>query len=678
MLVTRDGALSQTSAIMRFIAGLREDTARSLLGSTAMETSTIEQWLAVCATDVRPTVSPRSSQGDKKRLTTVLQSLDRRLGGTGFLVGDRLTLADVELACTLMPVVEQSGGQHTEVGSLHQLRRWYASCRQEPAFVEIFGPRDAPVAAAGGAGAATAAGDDILAREDAPLSSVECSLEGPRTRLSSLLEAVDQGIHAVGRTVTVAGWARTSRKLAKDTVMFVALTDGSCVDTLQVVVRQGTDGFDEVFALGTPGSSLRVVGEIIASPAKGQAIELQAACSRVLCTADPTTYPIPKPRKSGGITLKGLRSIQHLRPRTAVISAVARVRSALAFATHSFFQSRGFHYVHTPLITCSDCEGAGEMFRVSTLMPETGDSAALPLKEDKVDYSKDFFGRAASLTVSGQLQAESYAASMGDVYTFGPAFRAEDARTNRHLSEFWMIEPELAFADLSTVMDVAEQYVKYCVRHVLERCAHDLAYLDEYEQHEEALRVKKGEQRRFGDGLSGLRSRLQEVVEGAFERVTYTEAVELLCTPAVLEAAKFDVVPRWGVDLGSEHERYLTDVVFQKPVVITDYPKDIKAFYMKQNTDGRTVRAMDVLVPGIGELIGGSQREEVLDVLEARMDEVGMDKESLQWYLDLRKYGSVPHSGFGVGFERLVMLITGMSHIRDVIPFPRWSGRADV
>lgn len=455
--------------------------------------------------------------------------------------------------------------------------------------------------------------------------------------------------------MTVAGWSKTSRPAAKNTLVFVALSDGSCFDKLQVVVSKETDGFDDVLANGGVGSSLRIVGDLIASPARGQAVELRATVARVLGAANPRSYPMSKKFHKP----ETLREMQHLRPRSDLIGAVTRVRNALAYATHTFFQSRGFLYIHTPLITCSDCEGAGEMFRVTTLMPEDGSVAKLPVKEGKVDYSRDFFGRASSLTVSGQLQVESFSVSMSDVYTFGPTFRAEDSHTNRHLAEFWMIEPEIAFADLETDMDVAEDYIKFCTQFALDNCAADLAFFDS--------KIEKG-----------LLQRLNAVIAQPFERVTYTRAIEILTDPKVLKKAKFEVKPHWGIDLGSEHERYLTDTIFKKPVIVTDYPKDIKAFYMKVGEDGRTVRAMDILVPGIGELVGGSQREERLEVLEARMEEMGVEREALQWYLDLRRYGSVPHSGFGLGFERLVMFVTGVTHIRDVIPFPRWPGRADV
>jgi asparaginyl-tRNA synthetase len=388
------------------------------------------------------------------------------------------------------------------------------------------------------------------------------------------------------------------------------------------------------------------------------------ACQSVRVLGASVDFPIAKKQHK----LETLRTVElaHLRPRTNTIAAVARVRSALAFATHEFFNTRGFQYVHTPLITASDCEGAGEMFSVTSLLSKAEEVAkekGTPVKvpttaSGKIDYSQDFFGKPSFLTVSGQLNVETYACALSDVYTFGPTFRAEYSFTSRHLSEFWMIEPEIAFADLETNMNLAEDYVKYCVTYALKNCRPDLEFFE-------------------GNVEEGLIERLLNVLAAPFQRITYTDAVNLLLQPEHLAAGSFEEAPFWGIDLGSEHERYLTERVFRKPTIVTDYPKDFKAFYMKQNDDGKTVRAMDILVPKIGELIGGSERESSLEKLTAMMVEKDVGQEGLKWYMDLRRWGTVPHSGFGLGFERLVLFVTGVENIRDVIPFPRWPKNAD-
>ena len=395
-----------------------------------------------------------------------------------------------------------------------------------------------------------------------------------------------------------------------------------------------------------------VQGRIVANPKPGKPVDMQLQDLRVVGEVPEKDYPLAKAK----MRLDTLREHQHLRMRTRVGGAVVRMRNALAFATHRFFQERGFYYITTPLITASDAEGAGEMFRVTTL-----DADKPPrLPDGQVDFSKDFFGQQSHLTVSGQLQVESFACSMSDAYTFGPTFRAENSHTSKHLAEFWMIEPEIAFADLEADMDLAEDYLKFCTAYALKHCADDVAYFELI-------------------GEKGLRDRLQAVVDTPFRRITYTEAQELLCDPKLQKKhkAKFKETPGWGKDLASEHEKFLTDSVFKCPVVVTDWPKEIKAFYMRANEDGKTVAAMDVLVPKIGEVIGGSAREERLDVLKARMADAGVEEEHLQWYMDLRRFGTCPHAGFGLGFERLLMYVTGMENIRDVIPFPRYPGHAD-
>lgn len=434
----------------------------------------------------------------------------------------------------------------------------------------------------------------------------------------------------------VAGWVRTVR--SSGDVAFIELNDGSFFKGLQVVVNNKLDNFSILEKINI-GSSLEVKGLLIPSPAAGQAFELQAQVVTVIDEAK-EDYPLQKKRHS----FEFLREIAHLRPRSNTFSAVFRLRSALSFAIHKFFQEEGFAYVHTPIISTSDCEGAGEMFQVSTL-----DLKKTPLdKEGEPDFTKDFFGQKAGLTVSGQLNAEALIMGLNKVYTFGPTFRAENSNTTRHASEFWMLEPEMAFAELKDDMDLAEKLLKYLINYVLQELPEEMAFFNEF--------IDKG-----------LVERLQTVAAADFGRVTYTEAIDLL----LKSEEKFSYPVSWGIDLQTEHERYLAEKIFNKPMFLTDYPKDIKAFYMRQNDDGKTVAAMDLLVPGIGEIIGGSQREERYELLEERIAEMGMNPEDYRWYLDLRQYGSMKHAGFGLGFERLLMYLSGMANIRDVIPFPR-------
>ncbi|MBP2691954.1 MAG: asparagine--tRNA ligase [Muribaculaceae bacterium] len=447
----------------------------------------------------------------------------------------------------------------------------------------------------------------------------------------------------LGQEVCVKGWVRTRR--GNKYVQFVALNDGSTIKNIQIVfdMNQFTE---EQLKLVTTGSSLCVEGILVESMGKGQSCEVQAKTLEVYGTADPEAYPLQKK----GHTLEFLREKAHLRPRTNTFGAILRVRSALAYAIHKFFQKKGFFYLNTPLITASDCEGAGAMFQVTTLPLND-----LPKNEDgSVDYSKDFFGKPTSLTVSGQLEGELGATALGAIYTFGPTFRAENSNTPRHLSEFWMVEPEIAFCDITENMDLAEEFVKYCIRYALEHCSDDIEFLADH----------------FDKGLV---ERLEFVLHNDFVRLTYTEGVKILEE----SGRKFEYPVSWGIDLQSEHERYLVEEHFKKPVILTDYPKDIKAFYMKQNEDGRTVRAMDVLFPNIGEIIGGSEREADYNKLLARIEELNIPMKDMWWYLDTRRFGSVPHSGFGLGFERLVLFVTGMTNIRDVIPFPRTPNNAE-
>lgn len=569
-----------------------------------------------------------------------------------------------------------------------------------------------------------------------------------RTRIADLLGANFQ--QYIGKTVSVAGWIRDQRLAGKDKFAFLKLYDGSGPGELQVVVDSEIPGFDEVKS-GSTGASTFIIGEILASQGKGQAVELKATAVTVLGACPADSFPLAK---KAAISLENLRKIGHLRPRSAVIGAVTRVRNALSFATHTYFQGLGYINCQTPLITASDCEGGGDMFQVTTLLTHEGEIAHKLKDSQRADFSKDFFKKPAYLTVSGQLNAEIYATALSSVYTFGPTFRAEDSHTSRHLAEFWMIEPEIAFADLEENMDVAEGFLKFTIQTALEKCPDDLAFLEEFEKKQEAERTKaqadekkaaakaKSDQQKAakkaaaeaaaaagvaapaeaandapaaesaeaaaaapaGPQLSAeekaakkaraklvkeriasraswratpLRERLRHIVSTPFARVTYTEAIAIL-QQAIADGEEFEEMDvKWGMDLNSEHERYLCEVHFQRPTVVTHYPKEIKAFYMRLSEDGRTVAAMDILVPGVGEICGGSQREERLDHLEQRIVDMKLNKEDYAWYLELRKFGSVPHSGFGCGFERLVCYTTGMDNIRDAIPFPRYPGHSD-
>ncbi|MEQ8969547.1 MAG: asparagine--tRNA ligase [Coleofasciculus sp. C1-SOL-03] len=439
-------------------------------------------------------------------------------------------------------------------------------------------------------------------------------------------------------TVTIQGWVRTKRELKE--FAFMEVNDGSCLANLQVILNPDVPEYQTILQQVNTGASVEVAGVLVPSPGKGQRIELRANSVQVYGEADPATYPLQKKRHS----FEFLRTIGHLRSRTNTIGAVLRVRNACASAIHQFFQERGFLWIHSPIITASDCEGAGELFTVTNL-----NLNEIPKTEDQlVDFSQDFFGRQAYLTVSGQLQAEVMAMTFGNVYTFGPTFRAENSNTSRHLAEFWMVEPEMAFCDLQGDMDLAEEFLKYVFSSVLENCPEDMEFFN----------------KRIDNTVLAT---ADNIINNQFERITYTDAI------TQLEKAdrKFEYPVEWGTDLQSEHERYLAEELFQKPVIVSDYPIGIKAFYMRLNEDGKTVAAMDVLAPKIGEIIGGSQREERLDVLQQRIQNQGMNPEELWWYLDLRRYGTVAHAGFGLGFERLVQFMTGMGNIRDVIPFPR-------
>ncbi|KAH9777248.1 Asparagine--tRNA ligase [Citrus sinensis] len=465
----------------------------------------------------------------------------------------------------------------------------------------------------------------------------------------------DEGLDRVGLMIVVAGWVRTLR--AQSSVTFIEVNDGSCLSNMQCVMTSDAEGYDQVKSgLITTGASIWIQGNVVPSQGSKQKVELKVNKIVLVGKSDPS-YPIQKKR----VSREFLRTKAHLRPRTNTFGAVARVRNALAYATHKFFQENGFIWISSPIITASDCEGAGEQFCVTTLIPSSREAVESPVdaipktKDGLIDWSQDFFEKPAFLTVSGQLNAETYATALSDVYTFGPTFRAENSNTSRHLAEFWMIEPELAFADLKDDMACATAYLQYVVRYILDNCKEDMDFFNTW--------IEKG-----------IIDRLSTVAERDFVQLSYTDAIELL----IKAKKKFEFLVKWGCDLQSEHERYLTEEAFGGcPVIVSDYPKEIKAFYMRQNDDGRTVAAMDMLVPRIGELIGGSQREERLEYLEGRLDELKLNRDTYWWYLDLRHYGSVPHAGFGLGFERLVQFATGVENIRDAIPFPRTPGSAE-
>jgi asparaginyl-tRNA synthetase len=476
------------------------------------------------------------------------------------------------------------------------------------------------------------------------------------TKRTKIAEAISS--QANGQEISVSGWVRTFRNN-----QFIALNDGSTINNLQVVVDYENTP-DELLRKINTGAAIQAVGSLIESQGKGQSVELVADAIEILGESDPEKYPL-QPKKH---SMEFLREIAHLRFRTSTFGAVFRICHQVSFAIHKFFHDRGFVYLHTPIITGSDAEGAGEMFRVTTLDPVNP-----PMTENgEVDFSKDFFGKATNLTVSGQLEAELGALALSEVYTFGPTFRAENSNTTRHLAEFWMIEPEVAFANLTDNMDLAEDMLKFIIRWVLDHCDTDLDFL------EKRLLDEEKQKPQHERSEMNLRDKLKFCLEHDFERITYTEAIEILKNSTPNKKKKFNyLIEAWGADLQSEHERYLVEKHFKKPVILTDYPKDIKAFYMRMNDDGKTVRAMDILFPGIGEIVGGSQREERYDMLVKRMEEMHIPVEEMNWFLDTRRFGTCPHAGFGLGFERLVLFVTGMSNIRDVKPFPRFPGNAE-
>lgn len=709
VLQTEDGYLARSNAILRYIAGLREDA--GLYGYSLYEETLIDQLLEWSFSNIQPLAIVLSNQVEslgysqeqlntardaaRSKLPSLLAEIDHHLTTRTYLASERLSLADICIVSTLCSCYDSI---RTIVDQFYNVKRWYTTCRMQPNFVAILGDvaTDDSTKATGtkkGSNASSSSSTPSNAATTSSSSSPSYSSSssssssstsasntyiipegdsttgwpslvgtGNETTISNqfirhrqrIVDVFRKGESGIDSIVVVCGWVRTLREQGKD--VFIAISDGTCYNPIQVVVdKENVQGAKDLGTCGGTGSSLRVTGKIVKSPAKGQTIEVLAQSIEILgVVQDAATYPLAKKKHN----LETLREFQHLRPRTNTFGAVTRVRNACAYATHKFFNERGFLYIHTPIITTSDCEGAGEMFQVTTIMPEKPKQDLPRLKDGQIDYKKDFFGKPAMMTVSGQLQVEAFACSMGDVYTFGPTFRAENSHTSRHLAEFWMIEPEIAFATLEDDMALAEDYLKFCTQWVLDHCDEDLIFFEsQFEK--------------------GLRDRLRNVVQEPFKKLTYTDAIALLTSPEHAAKGNFKEKVFWGCDLASEHERYITEKVFQKPVILINYPKDIKAFYMKLNPDQKTVAAMDVLVPKIGEIIGGSQREDNYELLVKRMDEMKVNADPLKWYLELRKYGSMPHAGFGLGFERLVMYVTGIENIRDVIPFPRYPGNAE-
>ncbi|KAJ1432030.1 hypothetical protein B484DRAFT_327541 [Ochromonadaceae sp. CCMP2298] len=648
VLETSSGYVTQTIPVMRYLAQAHPKA--KLQGSGEVDTAMIDQWLEFSWQELEVPVQlllSLQSGGSvaAKAKTDVfnnLSVLDEHLSTRTYMVGERVSLADLSLFAAYRAVLELKAA---DASLLPSLFRWFMTVGSLPAVKAVVGT-SSPV---GATMAVVAPGAGKWGRG--------------RVRVKELLQ---RGEGAIGEQVVLKGWIRTARSAEKGAMLFVELTDGSTVRGVQLVFNATSSGMQAVADAGGVGASLSVKGAVVASIAKGQTIEVLIREATVLGAVyggdngevGGKNYPMSK--KMHG--LEFLREKAHLRPRSKVFSSALRVRHAMAFATHKFFNERGFVYVHTPLITAADCEGAGEQFTVSTLLPDHAKVKDIPVdKQGNVDFAKDFFGRRTCLTVSGQLNVETHACALTDVYTFGPTFRAENSHTSRHLAEFWMIEPEICFAELAEDMALAEDYVRFCAKYALEHCADDLHYFE----HE------------FPAGEKGLKERLLNVVNNDFAQITYTEAVALLQSEIAQKKVKFEAYPSWGDDLGSEHERYITEQVYKKPTIVINYPKGIKAFYMKLNDDNETVAAMDILVPKIGELIGGSQREDNLETLERRCVESGMTPADIWWYADLRRYGTVPHAGFGLGFERLVMFVTGLENIRDVISFPRVPGHAE-
>lgn len=674
LLVTASGALTQYNTILRYLGNVSKFA--PLNGSSLFETAEVNQWLefswAELETPLQTLLALKSTNPDSpafgidvaikgkivdkatKDAENALLVLESHLSSRTFIVGERITLADVTVYGAFELLQDVSTIDITKFVSVH---RWYLTVGFTPKVSAVFPLTKAILLKSGISEESSGAIDGFAeTKKTSTLSDnhiVGSSLlltskwSRGRIRIKEIYAAQNEYLNKV---ITVKGWVRTLRSQKHN--IFVDLSDGSTVRGLQLVLDSTVPGYKEVENCGGSGASLSLEGTLVPSP-KGDSVELLVSHATVLGTvADPKEYPMSKK----GHSAEFLREVAHLRPRTKVFSSAMRLRNAMAYATHKFFNERGFIYTHTPIITAADCEGAGEQFAVTALLREGIAAKDLPVDaKGQIDYSKDYFGKRTCLTVSGQLNVETHACALSDVYTFGPTFRAEDSYTSRHLAEFWMIEPEICFADLEVNMALAEDYVKYCTHYALTECPDDIHYFE----HD------------YPEGEKGLADRLRNVLENDFARITYTDAITLLHSEIAAGNIKFELRPEWGDDLKSEHERYLAEKIYRRPTIVTNYPKGIKAFYMKLNDDKKTVAAMDILVPKIGELIGGSQREDNFDVLEQRCRESGLDPKHIWWYSDLRRYGTVPHSGFGLGFERLIMFVTGISNIRDVIPFPR-------
>jgi len=703
--------VSGPNACARYLCGLREDL--GLMGGTDFEAAKVEQWLdfswhelevvlVACTTPAsedEPAVDEQALLAYASAdVAQALGALNSALVGATYLASPKAskpTLADAAAIAVVAEVITSKpnllqGAQLPK--SMPHLVRWFMTCASSSAFSAVLGPKPvdamrkllgdkgAPVkvgvsakgkaeagkeAAAGKAAPGTKAPAVGLKAVTADVPALNLKFKRTRTRIVDIVKS--QGV-GLGDEVTVKGWARTVREANKGKLLFIVLNDGSTPNDLQCVVDATVPGFASCLpsACGGTGASFSVTGAVVASGGKGQALEIQAKQVALIgavfggegegLTVGGAKYPLSKK----GHSFEYMRKMAHLRARTKAYASTQRLRHAMAYATHEFFNERGFLYVHTPLVTGADCEGAGEMFAVTTMLPKDPKGDLPRLKNGEVDYSKDFFGGPAGLTVSGQLNVETHACALSDVYTFGPTFRAEDSHTSRHLAEFWMIEPEIAFAGLQEDMDLAEDYLKHCVHYALSKCMDDL----------ETLQAVEGWD-------AELVPRLKNLLERPFTRLTYTEAIALLEKEVKAGRATFEEPVSWGIDMASEHERFLAEKLFKGPVIVTNYPKDIKAFYMKLDESGKTVQAMDILVPRIGEIIGGSVREDDFTILKDRAAACGVSEEQLGWYLDLRKYGTVPHAGFGLGFERLVMLVTGVENIRDTIPFPRYPGHCE-
>jgi asparaginyl-tRNA synthetase len=634
----------------------------------------------------------------KKDMFAALQKFDAHLLDHMYLVFDKISVADVAAATTCINLYKLILTEKDREG-LKNLTRWFYTCVNQPQFKDIVGVvSENAVSSTGSSETKTSSVVASVNSNTGPVSNspavvnveYNTTLENGglwrrnRTRLREIICRPDKGLGLVGQTIEVAGWVKSLQK----NMRFLQLGDGSCASTLQIVMDDEflKEGKEDIKNCGGTDACVRVFGMLVEGKRKENPVEVQAIKITVHGkNLDNARYPIAKGRQ--GIQFDTLRQHMHLRIRTTIMSCVMRLRNSCAFATHRFFQQRGFNYVHTPIITASDCEGAGEMFQVTTMLEkqENWDKLRKNPKLEGRQYKQDFFKKPAFMTVSGQLNVETYACALCDVYTFGPTFRAENSNTSRHLAEFWMIEPEIAFGDLDDNAKLAEDYLKYCIQYCFDNNMDDIQFLNDKALKREAAKLKAKDERgrQAMSGMTAQLENLKRVVAGPFQRMTYTAAIEKLQKDVADGKVTFDPEEekkdplRWGLDLRSEHERYLAEKVYRCPVIVTDYPKDFKAFYMRMNEDGKTVRAMDILAPGIGELMGGSQREERLDVLEERIRGQDQDPEMYSWYCDLRRYGTVPHSGFGLGFERLVQYVSGMENIRDVIPFPRFPGSAE-